>query len=212
MLRWKQIMEEKKATVWSQTKEDRWYPGGFFEEVCSLLENSHYQTDLNSWVGIFSVLVLTLRAHPAVSVNRYFGSYLAKMPLSCSTREQPDLLSKYSSHTSWNSQVIMRSPLYLGNSTGRQVTMHPLSSTVYHSVSNLCCSVEFWISLSVLIFKAQICSQDAWMIAKKYFNRTAERCDDWCQQLWSTRTLYYKVKLICREDYRIITSRKGATA
>jgi len=42
-------VEEEKATFRSQTKEDRWYPGGFFEEVYSLLENSRCQTDLNSW-------------------------------------------------------------------------------------------------------------------------------------------------------------------
>lgn len=57
-----------------------------------------------------------------------------------------------------------------------------------------------------------MCSQGARMIAKNYFNRTAERGDDCFQQLWPSRTQFYKVKLMHREDYRIITSRKGATA
>lgn len=69
-------------------------------------------------VGMFSMLVLTPGAHPAASVNRYLGSYLAKMPLSYSAAQQPDLLFKYSSCTTWNSWLIMQSPLYLGNSTG----------------------------------------------------------------------------------------------
>lgn len=41
--------KRKKGTVWSQTNEDRWYPGGFLEEVYSLLENSYCQTDLKNW-------------------------------------------------------------------------------------------------------------------------------------------------------------------
>lgn len=41
---------------------------------------------------------------------------------------------------------------------------------------------------------------------------TAERFEDWCQQPLSTWALLFKVKLICGDDYRVITSRKGATA
>lgn len=82
----------------SLCRKSRCHVRGFCEEVYgSLLENSHCQTDLKSLQSrLLLELMLTLRAHPAVFVHRYFGTYLAK---------RSDLLSKHSLHASWNSHA-----------------------------------------------------------------------------------------------------------
>lgn len=58
---------------------------------------------------------------------------------------------------------MMQSSLHLEDSTDTE------SDTADPSASNLCIMFQFWNRLGafVLIFKAQICTQDAWVIAQK---------------------------------------------
>lgn len=110
-------------------------------------------------VGMPLELTLTPESSPC-SVYRYFGSYLAKRSLSCSTRRQPDLLFKYSSRTSWNSQADDAKFIALGGLPWyRQWHRIPSATQLIVAQQTFAsCSSSETLGVFVLIFKAQICT------------------------------------------------------